>query len=311
MAITQDDLRQVQERKRPELVLDADKPSQSGAAKTFVVPCRDCGRDVELTALPAPYAHIKPKTTQCRECAEKAGRQEEANRERLRQEAIEAARRQRQAATDAIRADPPGALAYCGVPKRWRDASFDLCPDLPDRLVKAAREWAESPAGILYFFGGVGCGKSWLAASVLRFILEMGILRLSECRYIAERDYLNGLKAAFDTETAPVSPRLLPMNHPNRVRLLLLDDLAATRLTDWGKDEIAGLVERRHADDLPTIVTSNIDPDGLTAAVDGRVASRIAESRMMFMFPKRDLRIVGDLRERARRARPKISENSA
>jgi hypothetical protein len=85
--------------------------------------------------------------------------------------------------------------------------------------------------------------------------------------------------------------RFLPAHHPLRARLLILDDLGSTRLTDWGRGEVANLIEKRHADDLTTVITSNINPRSLAEVIDGRVSSRIAESRQMIGFPDRDLRL--------------------
>ena len=71
---------------------------------------------------------------------------------------------------------------------------------------------------------------------------------------------------------------------------------AAARQTDWTRGEIATLLEARHAADLPTIITSNLNPDELAQAIDGRLASRVAEYRLMLEFPRIDLRIKGTVR---------------
>ncbi|MFB3892044.1 MAG: ATP-binding protein [Phycisphaerae bacterium] len=221
-----------------------------------------------------------------------------ADRKRLRQAQADSERAARERALAAVRADLPGALARCGVPEHWQAATLDNCPDLPAKLVEAARKWAAAPEGMVYLFGPPGAGKSWLAVAMLRAVLESGRLSPADCLYVGERSYLDRLRATFNG--AHVSPRLLPANHPCRVALLLFDDLGASRLTDWGKGEIAGLIEGRHADGLPTICTSNLDPAQLAQAVDARVASRIAESGRMYVFPSRDFRIVGVLSKRAR-----------
>ena len=86
---------------------------------------------------------------------------------------------------------------------------------------------------------------------------------------------------------------------PPHTDLEIVRPEAACRMTDWAKGEIAGLLEARHAADLPTIVTSNLSPRDMAAAIDPRVASRISESRMMLKFPSRDLRTLGDARVEA------------
>jgi DNA replication protein DnaC len=188
-----------------------------------------------------------------------------------------------------IRTNMAKILTGIGVPEKWLLANFDGCGDLPADLVSDCQKFSELPEGILYLFGIPGCGKTWIATAILRHCLAQGILSPCNCRYVSERGFLDELRASFDE--GEVSPRFLPAHHPNKVHLLIFDDLASTRLTDWGKGEIANLIETRHANDLPTIITSNISPDDLAEIVDGRIASRIAESRKMLMFPPRDLRV--------------------
>ncbi len=289
MSITEDKLRRIQQRKQAQLGLDAgDLRAATGAPKSVTVPCGLCGKPITLSHIPRRFGVI-PSSLAHDECFQA----EELRRE---QEQREAAQRQRQAEVEAIRSDPQTALARCGVPKHWLIASFDLCTDLPDALMITAQGWAERPDGLLYLCGIPGSGKTWLAVAILRHVLEEGVFPPSTCRYMAEREYLDGLRAAFNPDAPPVSPRLLPDSHPRRARLLIYDDLAADRQTDWARGEIARLIEARHAICLPTIITSNVALSGVAQAVDGRIASRIAESRMMLEFPKHDLRINGTVR---------------
>lgn len=208
-------------------------------------------------------------------------------------EECEARRQATAEALEAVRADLPGALGRCGVPVRWRPASFDLCRDLPATLIEDVRTWATKPKGILYLYGLPGSGKTWAAVSAVRDVLASGLLRPQDCRFIDEQDFLAGLKAAFGKRCDLTLAWAPPPDASLRFRLLVFDDLAATRLSDWARAEVGGLLEYRHKHDLPTLVTSNVDPDGLAEAVDGRVSSRIAEHRRMLHFPAKDLRISG------------------
>ncbi len=136
-----------------------------------------------------------------------------------------------------------------------------------------------------------GAGKSYLAVAALAYVLHERIFEPADCRFIREADYLDNIKATFGN--GEVSPRNLPPNHSRRVKVLVYDDLAAGLITGWRADEIKRLLEGRHADNLATIITSNIRPGEITSAIDGRLASRIAESRLMLELPARDLRVHG------------------
>jgi DNA replication protein DnaC len=296
MASEDDELQRTQREKHEPIGL----PSKVWPAEIQPVelPCKICGRGiprpVTFDCTPQAVAEWNrmagqtPRFT-CAACRD-------ADRQRRRQEAQDAARRARQAELESVRADLPSALAGCGVPEHWRHASLDCCPDLPPALIDLARRWAESPFGIIYLHGPPGAGKTYLAVAMLAHALAAGLVEPAACRYVGERDFLDELKASFDSGTAPVSSRSLPPSHPRRAGLLLYDDMGAARQTDWTRGEIADLIAARHAADLPTIVTANVSPDGLALAIDGRVASRLAEYRMMLEFPTVDLRAKGTVR---------------
>jgi DNA replication protein DnaC len=57
-----------------------------------------------------------------------------------------------------------------------------------------------------------------------------------------------------------------------------LDDIGATRNTDWAIQTITEIVAARYDDVLPTIVTSNLPPQKLADAGLERVVSRLAEN---------------------------------
>jgi len=223
----------------------------------------------------------RPPAMTCDACRQAAQRErQEAERQ--------TAERRRAAEVAAVRADLPAALGRCGVPARWRGAGLELCPDLPAALVEAARTWAESPADMLHLHGVPGSGKTYLAVAALRYVLAEGILPPAKARFISERAYLEGLREGFDGRET--SPRRAPASDPRRVRLLVFDDLAAARPTPWRIDELAALIELRHAEEAPTIFTSNWDLAGLAEILDTRATSRIAEGGHVYQFPPVDLR---------------------
>jgi len=195
-----------------------------------------------------------------------------------------------------LRRDMPGTLETIGVPVRLRAACFETCDDLPSSLVAKAQEWAEAPHGMLYLVGGVGAGKSWVSVCILRHAIDTGAALREygegawqvNAAYIGEGDFLQAKREEYDKRgTLPFSEGQ-PLPH---VGLLVFDDLASTRLTDWGRGEVAGLLEARYADDLPTVITSNVALSGIGAAVDPRVASRLAGDGQCWEFPAVDLRI--------------------
>lgn len=190
--------------------------------------------------------------------------------------------------------DPTGALAWVGVPPAWQLARLDNCPDLSAGIMEALRKYASSPRGFLVLSGRPGCGKTWGCVAILAELLRTGRRRTGSVRFLSEGDYLRTLREGFASD--PVNDRLLPSTHPRACKMLALDDLASTYLTPWGRGEVAGLIEKRYRDELPTILTTNLSLAELAGAVDARLTSRLAEDGQVFSFPAVDLRLTGKLR---------------
>jgi len=272
-------LKDLADRRRRAAGFGEPEPDPTGP-QTVETACALCGKPITYQPAPGPLAGYRPRLA-CRACLTAKAEAEQA-------EAKAAAEQARQAAVAEVRQNPAAALAACGVPPRWVQADLDKLPDLPPALVGKARAWSAEPRGFVYLAGPPGCGKTTLAVAVLRAVLERGVFPPSACRFIGEQRYLDGLKAAFDSELPP--SRLLAAA-PARAAFLVLDDLASTALTDWGRGQVAALVEQRHADDLPTITTSNLNLDELAARLDPRAASRLAQDGQVWSFPSRDLRL--------------------
>jgi DNA replication protein DnaC len=216
-----------------------------------------------------------------------------AAREAQRQAGQNAAlRRPENWTSEDFQRDPMTGLGLIGVPEHLREATLADCPDLPVELVKTVQRWAEDPEGLMLLYGPAGAGKSWCAVGAIHAAILSGTFALGRVRFVTESDYLRLLREAYDGQgTGDVSVRLLPPRHPRRVRLLVLDDVGASPLTDWGRGAIVELVIGRHADNLPTLLTSNLGLAQLAERIDPRLASRVGETGQVLGFPHRDLRL--------------------
>jgi DNA replication protein DnaC len=59
--------------------------------------------------------------------------------------------------------------------------------------------------------------------------------------------------------------------------VLILDDLGVDAPNDWWVSKLYNLVNRRWLSDLPTIVTTNLEPKALREAIGERTLSRLGE----------------------------------
>jgi len=155
---------------------------------------------------------------------------------------------------------------------------------------------------ILLLVGNTGAGKSHLAWGVMRAIklgrAEQG--RGLPCWWVGHAD-LNA-----QTRPQPHDEHVAAFERYARAELLVLDDLSATRSTEWSEDVLHRLIEARRRPNLPTVVATNLSPvrvgepprSPLEQAVGDRVASRLLDATVVPLTGP-DRRLAG-ARERAR-----------
>jgi DNA replication protein DnaC len=94
--------------------------------------------------------------------------------------------------------------------------------------------------------GGIGCGKTYAAASIANELLDKG--------YRVWMVTAPALVDAMGFETADKTrARLL------RFELVVIDDLGAERGTEYAVEKIFEAVDIRQKSGLPTIITTNLD----------------------------------------------------
>ncbi len=135
--------------------------------------------------------------------------------------------------------------------------------------------------------GNTGSGKSYLAWAVLRAIklgrAEQG--RGCLCWMVDHAD-LNE-----ETRPRPDEAHLTVFERYDSADLLVLDDLAATRATDWTEETLYRLVQRRWRARRATVVVTNLPtvrpapgrPSPLEVAVGARVESRLLDAAVVVL----------------------------
>ena len=97
------------------------------------------------------------------------------------------------------------------------------------------------------FWGGVGTGKSYLAACIANALMEKEVaVCMTNFATI-----LNDLAASFDGRNEYIS-RLC--SYP----LLILDDFGMERGTEYGLEQVYSVIDSRYRSDKPLIATTNL-----------------------------------------------------
>ena len=155
-----------------------------------------------------------------------------------------------------------------GVPENLIHANFEnFTPDgeAEAEQVRLVKEFCEKGIGFLFLAGAVGTGKTHLGvASIRKF--DGGWL-------IKQATLLRLLRATYGDRNADD-----PIERAQNARLLVLDDVG---LSGGGRDELPMLheiLDHRHGSRLPTIITTNLPFENLSAFLGERMADRLRES---------------------------------
>jgi DNA replication protein DnaC len=156
------------------------------------------------------------------------------------------------------------------------EASFDnFFPKSNDqeRALNIAKRYAtnfqyNNPVGLL-FYGNYGTGKSHLAASIARSVLEIPV----DTIFIPVPTLLTKIKSTFGNRSYETEASII--HQLSNVTLLIIDDIGSENTTDWVEEKIFEIIDNRIG--KHTIYTSNLSPKDLQQKLGGRIFSRLLE----------------------------------
>ena len=128
----------------------------------------------------------------------------------------------------------------------------------------------KNPRG-LYIFGQVGSGKTHLACSIANQLIKKGL----EVLFVVVPDYLEDIKHSWDQGNDYNEKEIL--DQAREVAVLVMDDLGAHSYSEWTKSKIYSILNHRINNNLPTIITSNLEYHEIEKHLDHRISSRINE----------------------------------
>lgn len=210
--------------------------------ETGLLRCRKCNGPRQTIITP-PFEGAKPRTVRCW-C--KCPNIHTIAKEREKQIQLEQRR----------------SVCFQGV-EELRNSSFDKDDGKGDpQLVVAAKQYAADFAqykktgmGLLYY-GGIGTGKTFLAASIANAVLVQGYrVRLTNFATVADEMWAAQDKAAY-------------IDDLSKYDLLILDDLGVERKSEYMQEMVYKVVNARYVAGEPVIVTTNLTPDELTKTAD-------------------------------------------
>jgi DNA replication protein DnaC len=138
------------------------------------------------------------------------------------------------------------------------------------KALNTAIEYARSPQGWLVFTGTYGCGKTHLAAAIANSRADLG----QPPMLISVSNLLDHLRATFSSTSSVSLDRRF--EEIRSTPLLILDALGEQSPTPWANEKLFQLIDYRHLNKLPTVMTTANHVDDL----EPRILSRIKDARL-------------------------------
>lgn len=228
--------------------------------------------DYTAHALPLPYFK-QVVWSGCPACAE-ARRQHAENTQRQAEE------RARQARLEA-------SLNHAGIPKRFRERTLhnfiaehagqqralDFACDFVQRFDAHKQRGAT-----VVFSGRPGTGKSHLAIAVAQAVMQQGATAF----YVTAREMMLMLRASWGGARAPSELEVLRMLIA--VSLLVVDEVGVQFNTDTERTQFFSVIDGRYREQMPTLLLTNLDRDGLAAFLGERSFDRLREEGCWLAF---------------------------
>ena len=148
-------------------------------------------------------------------------------------------------------------LTAARIPRRYADCSFSTFKFTPgtslDHALLAAQRFVEEfpvDRGLL-FTGPAGVGKTHLAVAIIKGLIEKGFAGIF-CEF-------GSLLKEIQDSYNPVSKssELKVLSPIYQTDVLVLDELGATIPTDWVRDTMYQIINKRYNDKKLTIFTTN------------------------------------------------------
>ncbi len=138
----------------------------------------------------------------------------------------------------------------------------------------------------LFFYGGAGCGKTFLSSCIANALLEKQVNVVYKSAVRLFSDYLDYVFNRADAAGAKKE-----LDRVTEAQLLIIDDLGTEAINQHTQSYLFQLINERAVRKKSTIISTNFNPEELAGIYTERISSRIFERYELVEFPAEDIRL--------------------
>ena len=147
-----------------------------------------------------------------------------------------------------------------------------------EQAYNQAQQFAQRLEGWLVLQGGLGCGKTHLAAAIANFAVSMGVPTL----FITVPDLLDTLRFAYNDPEATFEERFEQIRS---APLLVMDDFGTQKATPWAQEKLFQIINYRYINRLPLVVTTNLSEEDFEERIRSRLQDPELVTRVRIQAP--------------------------
>ena len=127
--------------------------------------------------------------------------------------------------------------------------------------------WIKNPKDMLVFVGAPNTGKTYVVVAIANYFLNSG----KDVKYFNTRRFFEEIQKAIGNDKNQYEV----IGNIARSEILIFDDIGASTNSEWQKEMILDLIDRRYSSNQPTIITTNFTQEILKNNLGERTSRRI------------------------------------
>ena len=144
--------------------------------------------------------------------------------------------------------------------------------------VNRAKTYSQNLEGWLLLQGGLGVGKTHLAAAIANAAVASGVPTL----FLTVPDLLDELRAAFSDEDTTFQARF---DEIRSAPLIVLDDFGTQNATEWAREKLFQILNHRYTNRLSIVITTNLTLEEIEPRLRSRILDPALVDRVYIQAP--------------------------